>query len=86
MPESASMAHRHDMSFKRLDNLHDYIRHGRGLKVDCLRCGHGVKLRPTLLLQFCQAKGWPGTLPEIQKRLRCGICGAKRVHIGTTVY
>ena len=70
------------MSSKRLDSIGDFSRHGYGLRVDCIRCGHFVVLNSHDVLQLCSARGWSKQTAAIEKRFRCSRCGACEIRIG----
>lgn len=70
------------MGSKRLDSLSDYLRHGYRLRIDCKGCGRGVIVDPFPILERCHKQGWPYTMPAIERRLRCSICGGKNLRLG----
>jgi hypothetical protein len=39
-------------------------------------------LEPLELLQTCQTRGWSYALAQVEQRLVCSECGAKRVRLG----
>ena len=66
------------MSFKRLDTLGDYMRHGVGIGVRC-QCGHEATLQafPILLRLNERARPLdsPGRMDPCRLRFRCSRCG-----------
>jgi ribosomal protein S27AE len=70
------------MGSKPLDSLGDFMRHHYRLRADCLRCKRVAILEPLELLQTCQKRGWSYALAQVEPRLVCSECGAKRVRLG----
>lgn len=70
------------MGSKRLDSAGDYLRHGYRVRIDCLGCGRTMILAPLTLLEQCRQRGWGHSMAEIERRLKCGDCGGRKVRIG----
>lgn len=73
------------MSRKRLHNMDDFRRHGYSLRVECRACERLVTLDPLIVHQLCRTKGWDRSLYGVEARMRCSVCGSKRVFCGPGV-
>jgi hypothetical protein len=69
------------MANRRLLDLADYMRARVGVQVLCLQCGHKGVLNPTTLLMQCVRSQKGYRMFEVQRRLRCAECGARKVKV-----
>lgn len=70
------------MGSKRLESLSDYHRHGYRVRIDCMACRRVVILAPLPLLETCRKRGWKPSREVLERRLRCGDCGARKARLG----
>jgi hypothetical protein len=64
------------------ETLGDAMVRGDHVWLRCRGCRHVAVIRPEVLAQFV---GYDCKLVALRRRLRCGMCGAKRVRIGGVV-
>ena len=72
--ESFLPAYARAMSTKHVRSAADLVRFGAGLKIECARCGNSRILGGFELAKECGT----ASFSNIQQKLKCSSCGAKR--------
>lgn len=65
------------MSTKHVRTAADLVRFHRGLRVDCLGCGHSAEAEAWDVARLFQTQ----PLDRIAAQLKCSVCGAKDVRL-----
>ena len=70
------------MGYKRLHTLEDCSRYRLRLRIECLQCRRIVIEGPMRIMEVCRQRRWGIKLDDVEKKLRCTACKAKKVKLG----